>query len=388
MKKKHLRLTLSVLAFLLSAAFMRTDAYCADAEAVVDPGRKGSIVIEYLSSDGRTPVSGASFVFRRIAEPAVGSVMTNEGLNDGIWTSLLGTMEINEFTDTGAVLAAAKEAYINGNPRNGGKTYSGVTDDEGRLVLDDVEQGLYVAEEVGSAKGYLESEPFIFSIPYVAHKPAEGHGTGNVFEILPERYHNPGTDSTGAAAEAGGRETGSQITGQVSERQYWDYNVYAQPKTRKEEETTVPEESRQSFEETTESETTESETTGSGNTEYESTEFETTDYSTNEYETNGPETTEAESTEPIYQSEPTTPESEPITGTSGSETYPEPTDETSTRETELPTPDEGKKRKGTVKTGDRSSPWLFISICLISVGMATILAVVIAERRRRRNEER
>ncbi|MBP5291657.1 MAG: hypothetical protein J6Y90_03445 [Lachnospiraceae bacterium] len=170
------------------------------------------------------------------------------------------------------------------------------------------------------------------------------------------------------------------IGGQASDQQYWNYVINAQPKTRKEQETTTPETktpetktpntTNPSLEETTEERLSEAEST-----------------EVTEPESSAAETTGAESTEPIYQPDTSASESETEVETSGYESTPETTNDTDEQETEPTKPYEGKKRDGTVKTGDRSMTWLFISVCLISVGAATILAAVIAERRRRRDEK-
>ncbi|MBP5291656.1 MAG: hypothetical protein J6Y90_03440 [Lachnospiraceae bacterium] len=205
MKKKQLRFVTLFLALMVSATFLPVDIYCAEDAATIDPSRKGSIIIEYFSNDDKTPVAGAGFIFRRIAVPATDRFEPDGTLNGIIWASLLGTLEINEYTDIKTILKTADEVYVNGDPKNGGKTYSGVTDIEGRLILDGIEQGLYVAEEIGSAKGYLESEPFVFSIPYVAQnlpKVSE--------QVMISRLHQTGIirqDQTGSRRDRQDRRT-------------------------------------------------------------------------------------------------------------------------------------------------------------------------------------
>ena len=362
MKKKQFSFALVILAFVISAAIMPTDVFCAEDAATIDPSKKGSITIEYMTGDGRTPVCGASFVLRRIAEPAADKIRSDGALNGIIWVSLLGTMEPNEYTDADAILKAAKEAYLNGDPKVGGKTYSGLTDHEGKLFIDCIEQGLYVAEEVGSAKGYLESEPFVFSIPYVARKSfiagsvSGSEGTEDIISIIPEKYESA---------------VKTEQSEPVSDRQYWSYAVYAQPKARKEPEETIPEESIPINPETTEAETAETDTVEAtteetvipetGTTEVQDTEL------SSEYETSSEAYTEP------YSSE--------------SETNTENDIQETTQDIEPTSPTGGKKRDTIVKTGDGSNTRLFVSVSLFSVGIATILAAVIAERRRRQNEK-
>ena len=357
MKKKQFSFALVMLAFVISAAIMPTDVFCAEDAATIDPSKKGSITIEYMTGDGRTPVCGASFVLRRIAEPAADKIRSDGALNKE---------KVNTLSEENSAiieeLKAAKEAYLNGDPKVGGKTYSGLTDHEGKLFIDCIEQGLYVAEEVGSAKGYLESEPFVFSIPYVARKSfiagsvSGSEGTEDIISIIPEKYESA---------------VKTEQSEPVSDRQYWSYAVFAQPKARKEPEETIPEESIPINPETTEAETAETDTVEAtteetvipetGTTEVQDTEL------SSEYETSSEAYTEP------YSSE--------------SETNTENDVQETTQDIEPTSPTGGKKRDTIVKTGDGSNTGLFVSVSLFSVGIATILAAVIAERRRRQNEK-
>ena len=159
----------SAIAAVLAACLLLPQPVWADTgstEFTFDPGRTGSITIDYKDADSESPVSGADFTLYKVADfiseiqdtiegrPAVGTPVK----------SIFPDLEITADTDPASIEGYVEDAYKNGIPE-GGAMYPVMTGEDGTGKLDRVELGIYLGVETHPANEYAASIPFLVSVP-------------------------------------------------------------------------------------------------------------------------------------------------------------------------------------------------------------------------------
>ena len=165
-----------------------------DYSEVFDGERCGTVTLNYLDSDGR-PASGASFLFLQVAlfeNEASGGRITDS------YSSLLkrkdgSVVPVTASSKAGDLLPYALDTWktaISGNrsslkkagkksvrktSADGGSMIRAVSGKNGKLTLKDVPPGVWLVYEESAAKGFLRSEPFLFTLP-LADSSSKGSG--------------------------------------------------------------------------------------------------------------------------------------------------------------------------------------------------------------------
>ena len=134
-KEKKMGKIRSAIAAVLAACLLLPQSVWADTgstEFTFDPGRTGSITIDYKDADSESPVSGADFTLYKVADfiseiqdtiegrPAVGTPVK----------SIFPDLEITADTDPASIEGYVKDAYKNGIPE-GGAMYPVMTGEDG-----------------------------------------------------------------------------------------------------------------------------------------------------------------------------------------------------------------------------------------------------------------
>ena len=165
MKKKRRVCALFLTASILWAMFLPAKVLAHADAATIDSSIGGTFTIEYMNPGDGSPVEGARFVVRRIAEPSASVFGEDGGLGGVRWISLIRGVDEADMEEALRILAKVKKAYEI-EDLEGGKAYTGKTSDKGLLTFTDMPQGIYLVEEEENAEGYFPSEPFVFSLPF------------------------------------------------------------------------------------------------------------------------------------------------------------------------------------------------------------------------------
>ena len=145
---------------------------------VMEPGRTGTIIINYQEGDTEDePVAGAEFKFYKIAEYAPSD---EEGVvGTGLKSIIPGLELIDEDIDADKEFKGVKTFTVDTNPEEYldfvkqaytidgfGSIFDGISDSTGRIAIKGVTQGMYVAVETSPAESHYASAPFVLSVPF------------------------------------------------------------------------------------------------------------------------------------------------------------------------------------------------------------------------------
>lgn len=174
----------SAIAAMLSVCLLLPQPVWADTgstEFTFDPGRTGSITIDYKDADSESPVSGANFTLYKVADFTSEIQDTVEG-RPAVGTpvkSIFPGLEITADTDPADIEGYVENAYKDGIPE-GGAMYPVMTGEDGTGKLDKVELGIYLGVETHPANEYAASIPFLVSVP---------EGLNNKNESCPDAWN-------------------------------------------------------------------------------------------------------------------------------------------------------------------------------------------------------
>ena len=151
MKNKGMKILSFIMAVFICFALLPFSAYAVSVDIA------GSITINALDSETRVPIKDAKFRIYHIADASVSGETirfkyTKDFENNG--------MKLNNLSDV--YLSMHLMAYAQ---KNNLKYTEKTVDDSGRVVFSDLKCGSYLIVPVETENGYLNSSPFIVSIP-------------------------------------------------------------------------------------------------------------------------------------------------------------------------------------------------------------------------------
>lgn len=176
MKKKYSILIIFIILILFNGSIIAED-------------KSGEIIINYYDDTAMTsPIKGSLWRIYKVA--SIDTIIENNQVVAYETLSIIDDLKVNEDTSAIEVLEAIgfekiHESLINMNETESNNLifYESYTDENGQIVFDNLDKGIYLGVEIKAAEYHMLSEPFLISIP---NTNSEGKEVLMSYEVEPK----------------------------------------------------------------------------------------------------------------------------------------------------------------------------------------------------------
>lgn len=176
MKKKYSILIIFIILILFNGSIIAED-------------KSGEIIINYYDDTAMTsPIKGSLWRIYKVA--SIDTIIENNQVVAYETLSIIDDLKVNEDTSAIEVLEAIgfekiHESLIKMNETESNNLifYESYTDENGQIVFDNLDKGIYLGVEIKAAEYHMLSEPFLISIP---NTNSEGKEVLMSYEVEPK----------------------------------------------------------------------------------------------------------------------------------------------------------------------------------------------------------